>query len=140
MFGAKIWLFLEIWVIIKDLKIKLNFSENPGHDILVIYWVSVEVWFTTSKTGLDLQYNRLFILIVSQFAKPLNTKDLRKLRNDSKYQNLRLRWRHRVVSVSPPEINFLTVVVKFCQILPDFLNYAKKSFRNCSSLTMYSWD
>ena len=42
------------------------FNFNAGHQILAIYYVSVQVWFATSKAGLDIYYNKPLIKVASQ--------------------------------------------------------------------------
>ena len=44
---------------------------NPCHNILVIYCISMEVSFATSKTGLDFSHNKLRIRVASRVAKRL---------------------------------------------------------------------
>lgn len=38
---------------------QINFSDNPGYDILAIYYVFVQVWFITGKTGLGIYCNKI---------------------------------------------------------------------------------
>ena len=40
-----------------------QFSDNPGHNILEIYGMLVQVQFAKSKTKLDIQYNKLGIRV-----------------------------------------------------------------------------
>ena len=46
---------------------------NPGHNILLLYNVLVEVWFTTSKMKLDIYYNRLGLQVSGQVTERLKT-------------------------------------------------------------------
>ena len=46
------------------------------------------IWITTSKTILDIQYNRLGTRVASRVAERLKTWDLRKLGNIRKMSNL----------------------------------------------------
>ena len=38
---------------------QINFSDNPGYDILAIYYVFVQVWFIIGKTGLGIYCNKI---------------------------------------------------------------------------------
>ena len=48
-------------------------TYNPGHDILELYNVLVPIQVTTSKTKLDIQYNKLGIRVASRVAEWLKT-------------------------------------------------------------------
>ena len=61
---------------------------NPGHNILELYSILVQIRFPTSKTKLDIQYSKLGIRVTSRVAKQLKTQDLRKLGNIRKISNL----------------------------------------------------
>ena len=47
-------------------------SYNPGHSILIIFIISVQVLFASSQTGLDLQYNKLCIGYDARVAERLS--------------------------------------------------------------------
>ena len=47
-------------------------SYNPGHSILIIFIISVQVLFAASQTGLDLQYNKLCMRYDSRVAERLS--------------------------------------------------------------------
>ena len=44
-------------------KAKIKFSENPYQNVLELYSVLVQVQFATSKTKLDIYYNKLSIQV-----------------------------------------------------------------------------
>ena len=48
---------------------KKLFSDNPGHNILELYNVLVQVLFATSKTEPDFYYNKFCIQVASGVAK-----------------------------------------------------------------------
>lgn len=48
---------------------------SAGYSILAIYCVLVQVWFSASKAGLDIYYNKLYKWVTKQHK----TQDLRKL-------------------------------------------------------------
>ena len=47
--------------------------RNPFHNILECYKVLVQVRFTTSKTGLGMEYNKFYIRLASPAAERLMT-------------------------------------------------------------------
>ena len=47
--------------------------RNPFHNILECYKVLVQVRFTTSKTGLSMEYNKFYIRLASPAAERLMT-------------------------------------------------------------------
>ena len=51
---------------------------NPGHNILELYNILVQIRFTTSKTKLD-NYSKLGIRVASGVAERLKVQDLRRL-------------------------------------------------------------
>ena len=57
----------------KLLSLHRNSYYNPGHNILELYSVLVQVRFTTSKTKLDVFYSKLGIRVASRAAKRLKT-------------------------------------------------------------------
>ena len=63
-------------------------THNPGHNILKLYHVLVQFWFTTSKVNLDIQFNKFGRRVTSQFAKQLKTQNLKKLGQITKISNL----------------------------------------------------
>ena len=63
-------------------------SYNPGHNVLELYNILVQIRFTTSKRKLDIQYSKLGIRVASRVAERLKTQDLRKLGNIRKISNL----------------------------------------------------
>lgn len=48
------------------------YNYSPGHSILTIFIISVQVLFAASQTGLDLQYNKLCIGYDSRVAERLS--------------------------------------------------------------------
>ena len=46
---------------------------NPGHNILELYNIFVQVPFTTSKTKLDIYYSKLSIRVASRAVKRLQS-------------------------------------------------------------------
>ena len=64
---------------------KEEFSENfPGHNILELYNILVQIPVATSKMKLDIQYDKLGMRVASRVAEQLKTPDLRKLGNFGK--------------------------------------------------------
>ena len=57
---------------VRALKCRVNY--NPGHNILELYSILVQVRFTTSKTKLDIYYSKLGIRV----AERLKTREIRK--------------------------------------------------------------
>ena len=57
---------------------------TPHYNIFELYNVLVQVRFTTSKTKLEIQYDKLDIRVVSRVNEQLNIEDLRKIANISK--------------------------------------------------------
>ena len=45
--------------------------DNRGHNGFALYNILVQVWFTTSKTKLDMKYSKLGIKVASRVAKRL---------------------------------------------------------------------
>ena len=79
-----------------------KFIYNPGHNILELYNVLVQIQLTTSKTKRDIQYIKLGIRAPSGVAERLKTQDLRKYGNISKISNAGEDIAQRPVSL--PEI------------------------------------
>ena len=48
-------------------------SNNPGHNILELYNILLQIRFTTSKTKFDIQYRKLGIRVASRVAERLKT-------------------------------------------------------------------
>ena len=48
-------------------------TYNPGHNILELYNILVQIQFTTSKRKLDIYYSKLGIQVASRVAKRLTT-------------------------------------------------------------------
>ena len=67
---------------------KRKFLDNPGHNILELYSILVQIRFPTSKRKLDIQYSKLGIRVASRIAERLRTQDLRKLGNIRKISTL----------------------------------------------------
>ena len=65
---------------------KMNY--NPGHNILELYNVLVQIRFTTSERKLEVQYSKLVIRVASRVAERPKTYDFRKLGNVRKTSNL----------------------------------------------------
>ena len=61
-------------------KAKRKFSDIPCHNIFELYSVLVQARFATSKTKLDIQYNKLGIRVAARLVEQLSTQDLRKLK------------------------------------------------------------
>ena len=72
--------------------------------ILSQFTVLVLVQFMTSKTGLDIQYNKLGVQVASWVPEQIKTSDLRKLQNIRK--TLKLSEDTPYCPVPPPEMNF----------------------------------
>ena len=70
----------------REFKTRICYAYNPGHNILELYNIFVEIQFTTSKTKLNIQYSKLGIRVTLQVAERLKTQDLRKLGNIKKCQ------------------------------------------------------
>ena len=66
---------------------KILINCNPGHNILELCNILVQIRFTTSKMKLDIKYSKLSIQVVSQVSKQLTIYDLRKLENIRKISN-----------------------------------------------------
>ena len=61
---------------------------NPGHNILELYNILVQIRFTTSNKKLDIQYSELGIRVASRNAERFKTQDFNKLGNIRKISNL----------------------------------------------------
>ena len=70
------------------LRVKRKFSDNPGHNILELSNILVQIQFTTSKKELYIEYSKAGIGVASQVAELLKTWDFRKLGNIRKMSNL----------------------------------------------------
>ena len=55
------------------------FPDNPGHNIMKLHNVLALFQFATSKTKLDIYYNKSGIRVASRVAKRPKTYDLTKL-------------------------------------------------------------
>ena len=58
---------LEVW------RVKEKFSENPSVNILALFENLIQVGVATSKTTLDIYYNKLGTRVASRVAKRLKT-------------------------------------------------------------------
>ena len=67
---------------------KANSIYNLGHNILALFNNLVQVRIATSKTILDIYYNKLDTRVASRVAKRLKTQDLRKLGDIKNMSNL----------------------------------------------------
>ena len=65
-------LFLETSMIIESVERK-KISENPAHNILELYIVLLQGQFVTSKTKLNIYYNKPVIRFVLLVAERINT-------------------------------------------------------------------
>ena len=63
-------------------------AYNPGHNILELYNILVQVRFITCETKLHMQYSKLDTRVASQVAERIKTQDLRNLGNIRKISNL----------------------------------------------------
>ena len=61
---------------------------NPGHNILALFNNLAQVRITTSKTILDIKYNKVGTRVASRVAERLKTYNLRKLGSIRKMSNL----------------------------------------------------
>ena len=76
-------------LIFKKMKNQMMINDcNPGHNIWALFNNLAQVGIATSKTMLDIQYNKLGTRVASRVAERLKTQDLRKLRNIRKMSNL----------------------------------------------------
>ena len=80
--------FLKLESSLEVCRAKRKFSGNPGHDILGLYNILVQIRFTTSKRKHDIFYSKLGIRVASRVAKRFKTQDLSKLGNIRKMSNL----------------------------------------------------
>ena len=83
---------------------KGKFSDNPGHNILKLYNVVVQVRFATSNTKLDIQYNKLGIRVASRVAERLKTQDLKNL--ESVRKKFKFGWRQLSAQSLLEKLNF----------------------------------
>ena len=74
-------------------------TYNPGHNILKLYNILVQIRFTTSKRKLYIQHTKLGTRVASRVAERLRTQDLRKLENIRKISNLGGRLAQCLVSL-----------------------------------------
>ena len=58
-------------------RVKEQFSDNPGHNILELFNNLIQIRVATSKVKLDIQYNKLGTQFVSQDAERLKIEFLR---------------------------------------------------------------
>ena len=63
-------------------------NYNPGHNILELYNILVQIRFTTSKKKLDIYYSKLGMRVASRITERLKTYELRKFGNIRKMSNL----------------------------------------------------
>ena len=109
---------------------KQKFSNNLGHNILELYNALVQIRFATSKTKLDIEYNKLGIRVASRVAKQLKTQNLRKLENIVKISSLAgdiapypvslseiKRWQQQLKNTKKQICNFSFPVQFYCIFL-----------------------
>ena len=80
--------FAEFQSLLEAQRTTEKFSDNPGHNILELYNVLVQIRVATSKMKIDIWYNKLGTRVASRVTKQLKTQDLRKLGNIGKISNL----------------------------------------------------
>ena len=51
---AKIGIFSDTWIITQGVESTKKFSDNTGHDILELYNILENFWFSTSEAVLDI--------------------------------------------------------------------------------------
>ena len=96
---------------------------NLGHNILEVYYVLVQVQFATSKTKLDIQYNKLGIPVASRADELRKTQEIRKHK-----KMLKSRWRYSIVPSLNPKNLILAIAIK------QYRKADIKAFQSCPIL------
>ena len=108
--------YSKIGIITKDLERKRKLSDNSLVQALKVCQVLAQVCFATSKTLLDIYYEKLCVPVASRVAEQLKTQGIL-----GKYQV----WlgTSLVPSIPPKNIFLALKVLWFCLVLLNFLTF-----------------
>ena len=98
--------WLEVWGAIE------KFSDNPGQKILELYNVLAQIRFPTSKTKIDIEFNKPGIQVALRNSVQQKTLDLRKLEILEKFQ---IEWRLSLVPSHFQKLDFGNCKQKACR-------------------------